>query len=69
MIRSYSIRELLVAVRRLPAAMPQSDRLLESGYDTHKDRWIGWLESADNHDSSALGEKLVTFPAKSEASH
>jgi hypothetical protein len=46
-IRSYSIRELLLAVRRLPATMPESDRLSKGGYDTHRDHWIGWLEEYD----------------------
>jgi hypothetical protein len=27
--------------------MPQSDRLFKSGYSTHKDHWIGWLEEYD----------------------
>jgi hypothetical protein len=42
-MRSYSIRELLRAVRRLPATMPHSDRLFKRGYDTHKDHWTRWL--------------------------
>ena len=46
-IRSYTIQELLRAVRRLPAAMPLSDRLSKGGYDTHRDHWIGWLEDYD----------------------
>jgi len=46
-LRSYSIRELLTAVRRLPAEMPQSDRLFKSGYQTHRDHWIGWLQEYD----------------------
>src|SRR5260370_1381280 len=40
----YSIRALLQAVRRLPAATPQSDHLYKSGYPTHRDHWIGWLK-------------------------
>jgi hypothetical protein len=47
MARSYSIRELLLAVRRLPATMPESDRLSKGGYATHKDHWIGWLAEYD----------------------
>jgi hypothetical protein len=46
-IRSYTIQELLRAVRRLPAAMPISDRLSKGGYDTHRDHWIGWLKGYD----------------------
>jgi hypothetical protein len=46
-IRSYTIQELLRAVRRLPAEMPLSDRLSKGGYDTHRDHWIGWLEGYD----------------------
>ncbi len=41
---SYSIRELLLAVRQLPAIMPQSNRLSAGGYATHRDHWIGWLK-------------------------
>jgi hypothetical protein len=41
---AYSIKEMLVAVRRLPASMPQSDRLSKGRYDTHKDHWISWLK-------------------------
>lgn len=43
MIRRYSIIDLLTAVRRLPAHMPQSDRLPFGDYQSHKDHWIGWL--------------------------
>jgi hypothetical protein len=46
-MRSYSIREMLRAVRRLPATMPESDRLYKSGYKTHKDHWLGWLSEYD----------------------
>ncbi|TKV78003.1 hypothetical protein FDV58_27775 [Bradyrhizobium elkanii] len=46
-MRSYSIRELLRAVRRLPATTPQADRLFKSGYDTHQDHWTAWLEQYD----------------------
>jgi hypothetical protein len=46
-MHSYSIRELLRALRLLPATTPQSDRLFKSGYDTHKDHWTGWLEGYD----------------------
>jgi hypothetical protein len=34
---------MLRAVRRLPAMMPLTEPLFKSGYDTHKDHWIGWL--------------------------
>jgi hypothetical protein len=44
---SHTIKELLRAVRRLPAIMPLSDRLSKGGYDSHKDHWIGWLEEYD----------------------
>lgn len=47
MIRSYSIREMLLAVRRLPAHMPESDRLPMGGYASHRDHWTGWLEEYD----------------------
>jgi hypothetical protein len=46
-VRSYSIQELLRAVRRLPATMPESECLSKGGYATHKDHWIGWLEEYD----------------------
>ena len=46
-MRSFTIQELLRAVRRLRAATPISDRLSKGGYDTHKDHWIGWLEEYD----------------------
>jgi hypothetical protein len=46
-IRSYNIREMLRAVRRLPATMPESDALYKSGYETHKDHWVGWLSEYD----------------------
>lgn len=42
MTRRYSINELLLAVKRLPARMPASDHLHKSGYDTHQDHWLGW---------------------------
>jgi hypothetical protein len=42
-MRSYSILEMLTAVRRMPSTMPQSERFYKSGYDTHKDHWVGWL--------------------------
>jgi len=34
---------MLLAVRRLPATMPESDRLSKGRYDTHQDHWDGWL--------------------------
>jgi hypothetical protein len=34
-VRSYSVKELLRAVRQLPATAPQSDRLPTRGYETH----------------------------------
>lgn len=46
-MRSYSIRELLTAVRRLPATMPDSDRLSKGSYASHKEHWIGWLSEYD----------------------
>jgi hypothetical protein len=45
--RPYSIKELLRAVRRLPATAPQSDKLSMGGYETHQDHWIGWLKEYD----------------------
>lgn len=48
-IRSYSIRELLLAVRRLPATM-RNRTASKGGYDTHRDHWIGWLEEYDGPD-------------------
>jgi hypothetical protein len=47
LIRTYSIKELLRAVRRLPATAPQSDKLSKGGYETHQDHWIGWLKEYD----------------------
>src|SRR5258708_32766414 len=46
-MRDYSIKELLRAVRRLPATAPQSDKLSKGGYKTHQDHWIGWLKEYD----------------------
>jgi hypothetical protein len=46
-IGAYSIKELLRAVRRLPVAAPQSDKLSKGGYETHQDHWIGWLKEHD----------------------
>jgi hypothetical protein len=46
-MRAYSIKELLRAVRRLPATAPQSDKLSKGGYETHQDHWIGWLKEYD----------------------
>jgi hypothetical protein len=34
-------------VRRLPATMPESDRLSKGSFASHKDHWIGWLEEYD----------------------
>jgi hypothetical protein len=42
-----SIKELLRAVRQLPATAPQSDKLSMEGYETHQDHWIGWLKGYD----------------------
>jgi hypothetical protein len=47
LMRDYSIKELLRAVRRLPATAPQSDKLSKGGYETHQDHWIGWLKEYD----------------------
>ncbi|MEH2489421.1 hypothetical protein [Bradyrhizobium sp. AZCC 2230] len=41
LMRAYSVKELLRAVRRLPATAPQSNK---GGYETHRDHWIVWLK-------------------------
>ena len=46
-MRSYSIQELLIAVRRLPATMPESDRLAKGSYSSHKEHWMRWLQEYD----------------------
>ncbi|WP_154072227.1 hypothetical protein [Bradyrhizobium erythrophlei] len=38
---------MLLAVRRLPATMPESDRLTKGGYNTHRDHWDRWLSGYD----------------------
>jgi hypothetical protein len=47
LMRTYSIKELLRAVRQLPATSPQSDKLSKGGYESHQDHWIGWLKEYD----------------------
>jgi hypothetical protein len=44
MTRQHSIKELLLAVKRLPPRMPASEALHKSGYDTHQDHIVGWLQ-------------------------
>jgi hypothetical protein len=43
MLRQHSIRELLLAIQRLPATTPESNRLDFRGHRTHQAHWIGWL--------------------------
>lgn len=61
MIRNYSIPEFLAAIRRLPPVMPLSDRLYKSGYDTHKDHWLGWLSEYNNSDGGYYGRSDTTI--------
>jgi len=58
----YSIQALLRAVRRLPATMPESERLSKGGYSTHKDHWIGWLEEYDGEGFYTTDDSEL-FPA------
>jgi len=46
-MRAHSIKEMLRAVRRLPATAPQSGKLSKGGYETHQDHWIAWLKEYD----------------------
>ncbi|UGY15228.1 hypothetical protein HAP48_0043005 [Bradyrhizobium septentrionale] len=46
-VRSYTILEMLGAVRRLPAQMPESDTLPTGGYQTHQQHWVTWLSEYD----------------------
>jgi hypothetical protein len=63
MIRSYSIRQLLLVVRRLPATMPESDRLDKSGYNTHQDHWLGWLGEYNTEGFYGRSDTAVTDAA------
>lgn len=44
---SHTIKELLAAVRQLPAITPQVGKLLLKSHNTFQEQWIGWLEEYD----------------------
>lgn len=55
-----TIPELLIAVRRLPAATPEADRLAKSGYATHKDHWLAWAGQYNDADGGYYGRSDTT---------
>ncbi|WP_024516972.1 hypothetical protein [Bradyrhizobium sp. Tv2a-2] len=60
MMKAHSIKELLAAVRRLPATMPETDRLYKSGYPTHQDHWLGWAGDYNSEDGGYYGRSDTT---------
>ena len=54
-MKEPTIQKLLLAVRRLPAAMPETDQLFKSGYQTHKDHWLGWAGDYNSSDGGYYG--------------
>ena len=39
-MKEHTIKKLLLEIRRLPPEMPETGRLYQSSYDTHKDHWL-----------------------------
>ncbi|WP_439396704.1 hypothetical protein ACRQ5Q_07285 [Bradyrhizobium sp. PMVTL-01] len=60
-MKEPTIKQLLHAIRRLPAKMPETDRLSTSNYDTHKDHWLGWAGGYNDPEGGYYGRSDTTI--------